>query len=375
MSSGPCGPPNATTRHGIEGIEHAGVTCLAIILGFAHDHSRGGRHARRLAPHVSFRSTFSAALTMAAMVIVNNPGDWGTVYSPLLHAEWHGWTPTDLIFPFFLFIVGVSITLSRRRRRAGEASSGAAALIFALGLFLAGYPRFDLDPLAHSRRAAAHRRLLSVRRRRVSDSPQGDRKTQARSLFGIAIVLAVGYWLLMTFVPPPGGVAGDLSPEGNLRRLDRSRACWAVTSGSHDGIPRGCSAPCRPSRRRCSASSPACGWDRRNAAAQGDLSSRSPACAGIAVGLSLVHRVSDQQEPLDQFVRDLHRRRGIVAPRRVLLDRSTFGDGEAGRSRSSCSDRTPSRSSSPRGCSAERSGCIGWHGADGSDIPFNRYAT
>ena len=53
-------------------------------------------------------------LTMAAMVIVNNPGDWGNVYAPLLHAEWHGWTPTDLIFPFFLFIVGVSITLSRK---------------------------------------------------------------------------------------------------------------------------------------------------------------------------------------------------------------------------------------------------------------------
>jgi len=41
-------------------------------------------------------------LTMAGMVVVNNPGDWGHVYGPLLHAEWHGWTPTDLIFPFFL---------------------------------------------------------------------------------------------------------------------------------------------------------------------------------------------------------------------------------------------------------------------------------
>ncbi len=48
------------------------------------------------------------------MVIVNTPGDWGTVYWPLLHAEWHGWTPTDLIFPFFVFIVGVSIVLSKK---------------------------------------------------------------------------------------------------------------------------------------------------------------------------------------------------------------------------------------------------------------------
>ena len=80
---------------------------------------------------------------MAGMVIVNNPGDWGHVYWPLLHAEWHGCTPTDLIFPFFLFIVGFAITLSRR-----SASYGAilkrGALLVGVGLFLAGYPRFDI---------------------------------------------------------------------------------------------------------------------------------------------------------------------------------------------------------------------------------------
>jgi predicted acyltransferase len=51
-------------------------------------------------------------LTVAAMLLVNNPGDWGHVYAPLLHAEWNGITPTDLIFPLFLFIVGVSIALA-----------------------------------------------------------------------------------------------------------------------------------------------------------------------------------------------------------------------------------------------------------------------
>ena len=50
-------------------------------------------------------------LTVAAMLLVNTPGDWSHVYAPLLHAEWHGVTPTDLVFPFFLFIVGVSISL------------------------------------------------------------------------------------------------------------------------------------------------------------------------------------------------------------------------------------------------------------------------
>src|SRR6187549_659226 len=57
-------------------------------------------------------------LTVAAMLLVNNPGSWEAVYPPLEHAAWHGWTPTDLIFPFFLFIVGVTTHLSREARRA-----------------------------------------------------------------------------------------------------------------------------------------------------------------------------------------------------------------------------------------------------------------
>lgn len=50
-------------------------------------------------------------LTVAAMLLVNTPGDWNQVYAPLLHAPWHGFTPTDLVFPMFLFIVGVSVAL------------------------------------------------------------------------------------------------------------------------------------------------------------------------------------------------------------------------------------------------------------------------
>lgn len=55
--------------------------------------------------------------TIAAMLAVNNPGTWGAVYPTLLHAEWHGWTPADLNFPFFLFIVGVTTHLSLSRWR------------------------------------------------------------------------------------------------------------------------------------------------------------------------------------------------------------------------------------------------------------------
>lgn len=90
--------------------------------------------------------------TIAGMILVNNPGDWKAVYPQLLHAPWHGWTFTDWIFPFFLFIGGVSMTLSLGKR----AESGAnkrellitlwkrAGIIFLIGLALNLYPRFDV---------------------------------------------------------------------------------------------------------------------------------------------------------------------------------------------------------------------------------------
>src|SRR6187431_991747 len=83
-------------------------------------------------------------ITVAAMVIVNNPGDWNTVYWPLLHAEWHGWTPTDLIFPFFLFIVGTAIGLGTRQASVATIFRR-GAIIWGLGLFLAAFPFFRLE--------------------------------------------------------------------------------------------------------------------------------------------------------------------------------------------------------------------------------------
>ena len=84
-------------------------------------------------------------LTIAGMILVNNAGNWDAVYWPLEHSEWHGWTPTDLIFPFFLFIVGVSMVLSFSARRQRGASRGAllrhaakrSVIIFLIGLALA----------------------------------------------------------------------------------------------------------------------------------------------------------------------------------------------------------------------------------------------
>lgn len=54
-------------------------------------------------------------ITIAGMILVNNPGSWGSIYAPLRHAEWHGLTPTDLVFPFFMFIMGVSTYMSLRK--------------------------------------------------------------------------------------------------------------------------------------------------------------------------------------------------------------------------------------------------------------------
>jgi predicted acyltransferase len=93
--------------------------------------------------------------TMASMLLVNNPGDWGNLYSQLDHAAWSGWTFTDLIFPFFLWIVGVAIPLSMGRRLdEGEPRRKAvgrivrrSAIIIGLGLALNGFPHYDLSTI------------------------------------------------------------------------------------------------------------------------------------------------------------------------------------------------------------------------------------
>jgi predicted acyltransferase len=93
--------------------------------------------------------------TIAAMLLVNNPGDWGHLYGPLAHAAWHGWTFTDWIFPFFVFISGISMTISLGRRAAlGDSKMSLLAqtvrrglTIIAIGLALNLIPSFDFETL------------------------------------------------------------------------------------------------------------------------------------------------------------------------------------------------------------------------------------
>jgi predicted acyltransferase len=80
--------------------------------------------------------------TVAAMLLVNNPGTWSAIYRPLAHAEWHGWTPTDLIFPFFLFIVGITTELSRKEPL-GILRRG--LIIIGCGLLLHLFPYFRFE--------------------------------------------------------------------------------------------------------------------------------------------------------------------------------------------------------------------------------------
>ena len=172
-------------------------------------------------------------LTIAAMLLVNNPGSWSYVYPPLDHAEWNGWTPTDLIFPFFLFIVGVALTLSFTRRTAQGATRAEltrkvvsrAAIICALGLLLSGFPRYDLGTI----------RIMGVLQRigvvyvaagliYLYASPRAQR--------WITAGLLVGYWLVMTRVPVPGHGAGVLARQGNLAQY-----VDAIVLGAHRWKP------------------------------------------------------------------------------------------------------------------------------------------
>lgn len=157
-------------------------------------------------------------MTIVGMIIVNTPGSWSHVYPPLLHAEWHGLTPTDLVFPFFLFMVGVSITLAFNKRLEKGVNPSSligktlkrTLIIFGLGLFLALFPQFDF---ANLRIAGVLQRIAVVY---LICSLLF---LQVRNWKGIAIlsaVLLIAYWLMMTLIPVPGVGAANLEPGTNL---------------------------------------------------------------------------------------------------------------------------------------------------------------
>jgi len=171
-------------------------------------------------------------LTIAGMVLVNNPGSWSHIYWPLAHAEWHGWTPTDLIFPFFLFIVGVAIPLAFGRRVDGGGTQRdlylkvikRTLIIFALGLFLNGFPYFNLSTIRIPgvlQRIAVCYLLASII----------FLKTRVKAQTVLVAALLLVYWLLMARLSAPGFPMGDLSREGSVASfIDRvvlGRHIWS----------------------------------------------------------------------------------------------------------------------------------------------------
>ncbi len=145
--------------------------------------------------------------TIALMVLVNNAGDGDHTFTPLSHSLWNGWTITDVVFPTFLFIVGIAITLAPHSfgkilRR--------SAIIYALGLLVYLFPYFDFSTM----------RVLGVLQRIAicyfAASLIYMRSSSWKWIGGWIVFLLISYWLLMTLVPVPGYGAGRLDVEGNL---------------------------------------------------------------------------------------------------------------------------------------------------------------
>jgi predicted acyltransferase len=155
-------------------------------------------------------------LAVAAMLLVNDPGDWGHVFAPLEHAAWHGLTPADLIFPFFLFVVGVSLALALEPRVEAGVTEGLArgviwrgARIVALGLALHAVAWLLLD-------ARAFRPFGVLQRIGLCFAAVGLLAvyTRARMQWLVCVAILFGYWALLSW-------GGPLTTEGNLAsRID-----------------------------------------------------------------------------------------------------------------------------------------------------------
>ncbi len=161
--------------------------------------------------------------TILLMVLVNTPGTWSNVYGPFLHADWHGYTPTDLVFPFFLFIVGTSIAFSYRGRKVnaevykkiGVRTLKLIALGVFLGAFIIHFPFFknfqDIRFPGVLQRIGVvffFAAILFI-------------NLDWKKLIWVTVILLVGYWLLMTFVPVDGIASTlDRAPNNLANWLD-----------------------------------------------------------------------------------------------------------------------------------------------------------
>jgi len=155
-------------------------------------------------------------MTIILMVLVNTPGTWSSVYAPFLHATWHGYTPTDLVFPFFLFIVGTSIVFAYQNKEINASVYKKITVrslkLIGLGLFLGAFTiSFPfIKDFADIRFPGVLQRIGVV----FFFAALLFINVKWKTLLGITVALLVGYWLLMTLVPV-NGIASTLDRAPN----------------------------------------------------------------------------------------------------------------------------------------------------------------
>ncbi|HVT37722.1 MAG TPA: DUF5009 domain-containing protein [Gemmatimonadaceae bacterium] len=167
-------------------------------------------------------------MTVAGMLLVNDPGTWAAIYPPLEHAPWNGWTPTDLIFPFFLFIAGVTTYLSLSARRAAGAGDpelvrqimrrGAVIVLF--GLIVTAFPFYPIARFTHIRIPGVLQRIGVA----YTCAALLTLRTTLKQQILIVVALLYGYWFAMTLLPVPdamGGIGANL-----LSEPSRTLAAW-----------------------------------------------------------------------------------------------------------------------------------------------------
>ncbi len=145
-------------------------------------------------------------LTIALMILVNTPGTWEAVYAPFRHAEWHGYTPTDLVFPFFLFIVGTSIVFAYRNKQPDAATHRKILVrtlkLILLGIFLGAFtvsPPF-FEPFDEIRFPGVLQRIGVV----FFVAALLYLHLKPRTLIVVSVILLLGYWVWMAFIPLGG---------------------------------------------------------------------------------------------------------------------------------------------------------------------------
>lgn len=175
--------------------------------------------SRRLPALDAFRG-----FTVAGMLLVNNPGTWSAIYWPFAHAQWHGWTPTDLIFPFFLFVVGITTELSKKEPK-GILKRGGLIILCGLLLHLFPYFRFEtLRWMGVLQRIGIVYVIVALIAWKVTTW-----KASRRTMAIIAAAILLGYWLVLMqgpLEPPEATVAAQvdraLIPEEHIWKQSRT---------------------------------------------------------------------------------------------------------------------------------------------------------